>query len=79
MTQPMEILFQTLKNATNQQNPELVKQAEQNLAAFEKEPNFYCTILDFYLNTQLDVDVRYMAVLILKNGIDKYWRITQIK
>jgi hypothetical protein len=56
-----------------------VKQAEQNLSAWEKEENFYSTILNFYKNEQLDVDVRYMAILTLKNGIDKHWRKAQAK
>ncbi|KAG5672402.1 hypothetical protein PVAND_002533 [Polypedilum vanderplanki] len=75
--QSMELLFKTLKQATNQQNQSEIKQAEANLAVFEKEPNFYTTVLDFYLNEQLDLDVRYMSLLILKQGIDKYWRKTQ--
>lgn len=72
------ILFQTLKNATSQ-DPALTKQAGANIAQWEKEPNFYPTILNFYSNQQMDHDVRYMAILTLKNGIDKQWRRTQDK
>jgi hypothetical protein len=72
------ILFQTLKNATSQ-DPNLMKQAEQNIATWEKEVNFYPTLLNFYSNNQLDDDVRYMAILTLKNGIDKHWRKNQAK
>lgn len=72
------ILFQTLKNATSQ-DPNLIKQAEQNISTWEKEPNFYPTLLSFYSNNQVDDDVRYMAILTLKNGIDKHWRKTQAK
>jgi hypothetical protein len=77
--QSMELLFQTLKQATNQESQDVVKQAEANLAIFEREPNFFSTILEFYLNDSLDLNVRYMAILILKNGIEKYWRKTQTK
>lgn len=70
------LLFETLNSATSQ-DPQLVKQAEQKLAAWEKEPNFYSTILNFYLNTSFDDRVRYMAILTLKNGIDKHWRPSQ--
>lgn len=72
------LLFNTLQSATSQ-DPLLLKQAEQNLAAWEKEPNFYTTILNFYCNQQLEDRVRYMAILTLKNGIDKHWRKTQTK
>jgi uncharacterized protein YegL len=71
-------LFQTLQSATSQ-DPQLLKQAEQNLLAWEKEENFYKTVLSFYCNPQVDEAVRYMAILTLKNGIDKHWRKTQTK
>lgn len=70
------LLFNTLQSATSQ-DPLLVKQAEQNLTAWEKEPNFYTTILNFYCNQQIEERVRYMAILLLKSGIDKHWRKTQ--
>lgn len=69
------LLFETLNLATSQ-DPQQVKQAEASLAAWEKEPNFYSTILNFYFNTFED-RVRYMAILTLKNGIDKHWRPAQ--
>jgi Importin-beta N-terminal domain len=73
-----ELLFTTLSQAISQ-DPQLVKQAEQNLSAWEKETNFYKTVLSFYCNPQVDESVRYMAILTLKNGIDKHWRKTQTK
>lgn len=72
------LLFNTLQSATSQ-DPQLVKLAEQNLTAWEKEPNFYTTILNFYCNQQIDERVRYMALICLKNGIDRHWRKTQTK
>lgn len=72
------LLLHTLQSATSQ-DPTVVKQAEQNLSTWEKEPNFYSTILSFYGNDQLDVGARYMALLTLKNGIDRHWRKTQAK
>ena len=70
------LLFTTLQSATSQ-DPALVKKAEENLSTWEKESNFYPTILNFYCNTQLEENVRYMAILTLKNGIDRHWRKTQ--
>lgn len=72
------LLFNTLQSATSQ-DPMVVKQAEQKLSAWEKEPNFYTTILNFYSNSQLEDGVRFMAILTLKNGIDRHWRKTQTK
>lgn len=72
------LLFNTLQSASSQ-DPQQVKQAEQNLSAWEKETNFYLTILNFYKNSSLDEGVRYIAILTLKNGIDKHWRKTQNK
>lgn len=74
----MDELFITLQNASSQ-DVNLVKKAEHNLAIFEKEQNFFTTVLNFYFNQQLDVSTRYISLLIVKNGIDKYWRKTQNK
>lgn len=70
------LLFATLQSATSQ-DATVLKQAEVNLTAWEREANFYKTILNFYCNSELDEGVRYMAILTLKNGIDRHWRKTQ--
>lgn len=70
------LLFATLQSATSQ-DPMQVKLAEVNITAWEREANFYKTILNFYCNSELDESVRYMAILTLKNGIDRHWRKTQ--
>jgi uncharacterized protein YbcI len=70
------LLLQSLQSATSQ-DPQQVKQAEQNLSNWEKEENFYSTLLSFFANTNLDEGARYMAIITLKNGIDKHWRKNQ--
>jgi hypothetical protein len=70
------LLLQTLSSATSQ-DPQLVKQAEQNLTSWEKEENFYPTLLSFFKNASLDEGARYMAIITLKNGIDRHWRKNQ--
>lgn len=72
------LLLNTLHQATSQ-DPQQVKHAENTLSTWEKEENFYLTILNFYTNSNLDESARYMAILTLKNGIDKHWRKTQLK
>lgn len=74
--QNIESILFTLQSASSQ-DPLLVKQAEENLSVWEKEANFYPTILNFYSNTQLEDRIRFSSILILKNGIDKHWRKTQ--
>lgn len=71
-------LYNCLQWASSQ-DPNLVKQAEQNLTSWAKEPNFYSTILSVFTNSQMDVGVRYMAILQLKNGIERHWRKLQAK
>lgn len=70
------LLLATLQSATSQ-DPFLVNQAEQNLAAWEKEENFYQTLLSFYKNSSLDESARFVAIITLKNGVDKHWRKNQ--
>lgn len=69
-------LFETLKLACNQ-DPGLMKIAEHKLGCWEKEPNYYTTLLGFFSNYQLDESIRLMAMISFKNGIDKYWRKNQ--
>lgn len=77
MNQSMEqMLLTALQNATNQ-NVEVMKRAEKNLELFEKEPNFYTALINVFLNRELDPAARYMAILTVKNGIEKSWRKTQ--
>lgn len=73
-----QILLTALQNATSQ-NVGLMKEAEKNLSLFEKEQNFYSALIGVFFNRQVDPAARYMAILTLKNGIDKYWRKTQSK
>lgn len=71
-----QLLLTALKNASSQ-NVELMKEAEKNLALFEKEPNFYTALVNVFLNRELDPAARYMAILTVKNGIEKSWRKAQ--
>jgi len=35
---------------------------------------FYSTLQAVYLDKSLPTEIRYLAIIQLKNGIDKYWR-----
>lgn len=50
--------------------------AGQQLQIWESDPGFYPSLQTIYLDKSLDKQVRFLAIILLKNGIDKYWRHT---
>lgn len=73
-----EVLYHTLADACSQ-DPVKVKSAEQKLAEWEVQKNFYTSLFNFVSNYNVNSDVRYMSSILFKSGIDKYWRKTQPK
>jgi hypothetical protein len=69
----MDTLLTTLHNATE---PSLRKQAESQLEQWETSSGFFQSLLDIFNTTHLDFKIRHLAIIYLKNGIDKYWRKT---
>ena len=67
------VVYEALLCASSQ-DLRLLKPAEQKLAEWEKEPGFYRTLVKLFSDHSVDGNVRWMAVLYFKNGIDKYWR-----
>uniref|UniRef100_A0A1B6L138 Importin-11 n=1 Tax=Graphocephala atropunctata TaxID=36148 RepID=A0A1B6L138_9HEMI len=67
------VVFETLQRATSQ-NSEVLKPAEQKLKEWETEPGFYTILFNIFSTHTVDVNVRWLAVLYIKNGIDRYWR-----
>ncbi|KAG2171814.1 hypothetical protein INT43_008194 [Umbelopsis isabellina] len=58
------------------QEPEKLKNAQQQLKQWETSPDFYSTLQDIFYDISLPVNVRFVSGLYLKNGIDAYWRKT---
>lgn len=56
------------------QNPVLVKEAEGKLKTWETQPGFYSLLMFVFRNKSLDVNIRWMAILYIKIGVDRYWR-----
>lgn len=56
-----------------------VTSGTKQLQQWERSPGFYKHLQSVFIDTGLPVNVRYMAVIQLKNGIDKYWRKTATK
>ncbi|XP_013780751.1 importin-11-like [Limulus polyphemus] len=67
------LVLNTLRNASNQ-DAQLLKPAEQQLRLWETQPGFYSTLLAIFSNYEIEVNVRWLAVLYFKNGVDRYWR-----
>ncbi|XP_076288957.1 importin beta11 isoform X1 [Lasioglossum baleicum] len=56
------------------QDPNVLKPAEQTLEQWETERGFYTTLFNVFSNHSLTVNIRWMAILCFKNGVDRYWR-----
>lgn len=69
----MDNLIQTLIHATSQSMIERAP-AEDQLAAWGKQQQFHSMLLQIYLQSSLDLKVRSLAIIVLKNGVSKYWR-----
>ncbi|XP_078253475.1 importin-11 isoform X2 [Rhinoraja longicauda] len=67
------VVLQALTQATSQDTA-ILKPAEERLKQWETQPGFYSALLNIFINHTLDVNVRWLAVLYFKNGIDRYWR-----
>ncbi|NXD07011.1 IPO11 protein, partial [Nothocercus nigrocapillus] len=67
------IVLRVLTQATSQDTA-VLKPAEEQLKQWETQPGFYSVLLNIFTNHALDVNVRWLAVLYFKNGIDRYWR-----
>lgn len=70
-----ELLFNTLSRASLSDQQQ-VQTGTQQLQNWEKVPGFYSSLQTISINTSLPLEVRYLATIQLKNGIDKYWRKT---
>ncbi|RPB07983.1 ARM repeat-containing protein [Morchella conica CCBAS932] len=68
-----ENLFEVLQAATSQ-SQELVQNASSQLKSWELVPGYWGMLQDMFLNRSLPVVIRWMSVITLKQGVDKYWR-----
>ncbi|KAH9500905.1 Importin-11, partial [Bulinus truncatus] len=67
------LVLETLAHACSQ-NASVLKPAEQKLQQWETEPGFYSVLTDIFCNHEIDANVRWLAALYCKNGVDRYWR-----
>ena len=71
----IEELLIILQQASSQ-NSEVVSNATKVLQANESKKGFFITLLKIALPNQsnIDMNIRWLAVLYLKNGIERHWR-----
>lgn len=72
-----QTLFHVLQSASSNDQQQ-VKSGTQQLQNWEKYPGFYSSLQSLLLNKALPFEVRYLSVIQVKNGIDKYWRKTAL-
>ncbi|KAK0087433.1 hypothetical protein PV326_005190 [Microctonus aethiopoides] len=65
-------VIEVLEKACSQ-DPNVLKPAEQTLREWEIQRGFYTTLYNVFSNHSLPVNVRWMAVMYFKNGVNKYW------
>lgn len=66
-------VFEVLEQACSQ-DPVVLKPAEQTLRQWETQRGFYTALFNVFSNRSCSLNVRWIAVLYFKNGVDKYWR-----
>lgn len=69
------LVLETLTNACSQK-ADVLKPAERQLQQWETQPGFYSILSEIFSNHSIDVNVRWLAVLYCKNGVERYWRKT---
>lgn len=67
------LLFRTLKSAASS-DPHQLQTGTKQLQQWETETGYYPHLQSIFLDKRLPHEVRYLAIIQLKNGIDKYWR-----
>ncbi|KAF5289639.1 hypothetical protein FQA39_LY14997 [Lamprigera yunnana] len=67
------MVIDVLQRASSQ-NPDILKPAEAKLREWETQPGFYTVLINIIASHSTDLNVRWIAVLYFKNGVDKYWR-----
>lgn len=68
-------LIQTLQSAASSK-PAQIQTGTKQLGEWEHRAGYYRHLQGAYIDQRLPVELRYLAIIQLKNGIDKYWRKT---
>ena len=71
-------LLHVLESASSS-NPNQIQSGTKQLQQWEKAAGYYKLLQSVFIAYSLPVEIRYLAIIQLKNGIDKYWRKTATK
>ncbi|KAG0684450.1 hypothetical protein C6P42_002822 [Pichia californica] len=71
-------LLQVLNSASSSVRGLDQQQAEAQLKSWEAEKGFHYLLQSIYIDTKLSLQIRWLAIICLKNGIERYWRPTRI-
>lgn len=71
-------LLRVLESAASRDQQQ-VQSGTKQLQTWEKAAGYYKDLQSVFIARSLPVEVRYLAIIQLKNGIDKYWRKTATK
>ncbi|XP_012055952.1 PREDICTED: importin-11 [Atta cephalotes] len=66
-------VIEVLRQAVSQ-DPNVLKSAEETLKQWETQRGFYIALYNVLSNHSLAIEVRWMAVVYLKIGVERYWR-----
>lgn len=69
------LLVHTLRSASSS-DPHQIQTGTKQLQSWERSDGYYRHLQSAYLDRRLPLELRYLAIIQLKNGIDKYWRKT---
>ncbi|KZC04053.1 PREDICTED: importin-11 [Dufourea novaeangliae] len=66
-------VIEVLRQAGSQ-DPNILKPAGRLLEQWKTERGFYITLFNVFSDHSLTVNVRWMAIVCFKSGVDRYWR-----
>jgi hypothetical protein len=69
------ILLHVLKGATST-DPQQIQTSTKQLQTWETQKHYFVHLQSAFIDRRLPLEIRYLAIIQLKNGIDKYWRKT---
>lgn len=72
------MLLHVLKSASSNDQHQIQTGTKQ-LQNWEKAAGYYKHLQSVFIDRSLPFEVRYLAIIQLKNGIEKYWRKTATK
>ncbi|PGH35850.1 hypothetical protein GX50_01308 [[Emmonsia] crescens] len=68
-------VFNALVSAAGSTQQQVITGGQQ-LQNWEMQANFFSLLQDIFVDYSLPNEVRYLSIIQLKNGVDKYWRKT---